>query len=91
MTDVIKILLNSGVKYNLPFKAIQEITLSLTDFFASLPSGELNSDLVHSIKNAFNSSDTFDRNLIQHFDTNFAEIVDIYNSEEFFGYLLIKR
>ena len=83
--EFLEIILKNGCNYNIPFKAMQELSTKLVRFIHSLSSsGSLNDELVHSFLHSLNSQDNFDRSLEKHFNANFPEVINIRGSNDSF-------
>ena len=86
------LLVQNGIKYNIPFKALQSLSSSLINFFSDLnDKGQCSEELVYSLKQSVSSSGSFDYNLETCFNAVFPEIIDIFGSDCFFGYMPLKK
>lgn len=88
----LQIMIQHGIRYNIPFNCLSSLTTNVINLFESLQeSDQVTNDFLYASKQSISSSDTFDFNLESKFGAVFPEIIDIYGSEEFFGYVPIKK
>ena len=71
-----EILVANGLKNNITFKGLKELSSSLVDFFASLSDCEQLGQYAQIFKNSIYTSDRFDSNLEKYFNVNFPQVIN---------------
>ena len=81
--EYMKILIENGLKFDIPFEALRSISRKSLDFFEKLQhDNAFTSETIHEMKYTVSSQDNFDKSLIKNFDATFPETVYINGIEK---------
>ena len=81
--EYMKILIENGLKFDIPFEALRSISRKSLDFFEKLQhDNAFTPETIHEMKYTVSSQDNFDKSLIKNFDAIFPETVYINGIEK---------
>ena len=90
--NFLKILLDNGCKYNIPFECLKNLTQSILSLVSTVKDNNcLDDSLLHNFNTIVSSTDRFDQFLGKYFDLNSPEVINIGNTGESFILFSLKK